>query len=123
MKSSLNIFFVSLGAIFFLILIVLGYLFVSDSFGMRTLLTNAPSSYSEAAGTTGGTVDKNPLLSAPQERALEAMGMNPAALPSAITPTMIACFEVKLGAERALQIKNGDSPTAKDFLKAQSCLQ
>lgn len=52
---------------------VLGYLFVSDSFGMRTLLTNDPSSYSGAAGTTGGTVDKNPLLSAPQERALEAI--------------------------------------------------
>ncbi|MSU73546.1 hypothetical protein EXS56_00195 [Candidatus Kaiserbacteria bacterium] len=122
MKSFLNIVFVCLGAIFFLILVVLGYLFVTDAFGVKTLLTNAPTTYSGAAGTTGGGTDKNPLLSASQEQALQAIGVDPAALPSVITPTMIACFETKLGAERALQIKNGDSPTAIDFLKAKGCL-
>lgn len=123
MKSFLNVFFVFLGVIFFVILIVLGYLFFSDAFGVRTLLTNTSPAFSETTSTTGGTTDKNPMLSASQEKALQAIGVDPAKLPSTITPAMIACFEVKLGAERTLQIKNGDAPTAVDFFKAQSCLQ
>ncbi len=123
MKAFLNAFFVFLGVIFFLILIVLGYLFVSDTFGVRTFLANTAIDPSKSTGTTGGTTDKNPLLSASQEKALQAIGVDPAKLPSTITPAMVACFEIKLGKERTLQIKNGDSPTPIDFLKAQSCLQ
>lgn len=123
MKSFLNAFFVFLGVIFFVILLIIGYAFISDTFGVRTLLMNASTVSSQKTGSTGGTTDKNPLLSASQEKALQTIGVDPAKLPSTITPAMAACFETKLGAERTLQIKNGDSPTAIDFLKAQSCLQ
>src|SRR3989338_3398943 len=100
MKSFLNSFFVFLGVIFFVILIVLGYAFISDAFGVRTLLTNTAALSSESAGTAGGAVDKNPMLSASQEKALQAIGVDPAKLPSTITPAMAACFETKLGAAR-----------------------
>lgn len=66
--------------------------------------------------------DANPLLNESQESSLEAVGINPSKLPSEITPAMEVCFVEKLGAERAQEIKNGDSPTATDYLKAKSCL-
>lgn len=66
--------------------------------------------------------DSNPLLSESQESSLENLGFDPSDFPSEITPAMEVCFVEKLGAERAQEIKNGDSPTATDYLKAKSCL-
>lgn len=66
--------------------------------------------------------DSNPALSAEQETALRSSGVDPASLPSEITPEMEVCFEEKLGAERYAEIKAGSEPTVTDFFKAQSCL-
>lgn len=66
--------------------------------------------------------DKNPLLNQSQENNLEAIGIAPESLPSEITPAMQVCFVEKLGAERAQEIADGDSPTAMDYIKAKSCL-
>jgi len=66
--------------------------------------------------------DSNPLLSESQESSLENLGFDPSDFPSEITPAMQVCFVEKLGAERAQEIKDGDSPTATDYLKAKSCL-
>ncbi len=92
------------------------------------IFRSSNSQKSEVAGTnetTKGEVaqeDANPLLNESQESSLEAVGINPSELPSEITPAMQVCFVEKLGAERAQEIKDGDSPTATDYLKAKSCL-
>lgn len=67
--------------------------------------------------------DSNPLLNESQENTLEAIGVEPETLPTEITPAMQVCFVEKLGATRAQEIKDGDSPTATDYLKAKSCLE
>lgn len=66
--------------------------------------------------------DKNPLLSAEQEKQLESYGVNVEQLPSRITPGMEACFTEILGKERVDQIIKGDSPSVIEFLKARDCL-
>jgi hypothetical protein len=115
MKKFIIGFFVSLGVIFFLILLALGYLFVTDTFGIKSILIGSSKSDTIPGG------DRNPLLSESQEKALSAIGIDPAKLPSAITPEMALCFESKLGKERTEEIKNGSAPGSADFLKAQSC--
>lgn len=119
MKKFIKWFFLVLGVIFFLILIAVGYIFITDTFGIRTLLTGNSSSVTDG----GSQTDKNPLLSESQEQVLEKIGVDPAKLPTTITPEMAACFETKLGKERTDEIVNGDSPTAEDYLKAQSCIK
>ena len=123
MKKFFTIFFVCLGVIFFLILIALGYIYVSDTFGIRSLLTHGGAPSLSAVSAGGVVVDKNPLLSAPQEKTLEAIGVDPAKLPSRITPEMTACFNTKLGSARTLEIKNGSAPTPADYFAAQECLR
>lgn len=72
--------------------------------------------------TTAEVVDKNPLLNEQQEQTLEKLGVDPAKLPTQITPELEACFITKLGAPRVEAIKSGTAPTAIDFFKAQACL-
>ena len=117
MRKILTAFFVSLGVIFFIILFGLGYVYFSDAFGVRSLLSGASTS-----NKTTESVDKNPLLNATQEKTLEAIGVDPTKLPTAITPEMLACFNIELGTTRTEEIKNGSTPTATDYLKAKSCL-
>lgn len=71
---------------------------------------------------SGVTEDKNPLLSPTQEKVLETFGVDPADVPSSITPAQAACFEEKLGSKRVEEIKAGDSPTALEFFTAKGCL-
>ncbi len=112
-----------MGVIFTILIAVGAYLYVADPFEIKPLLKiltggSAPST----AGGTGSTVNKNPLLSPQQEQALQKIGVDPAALPSTITPEMEKCFYAKLGATRANEIKNGSEPTASDYFIARSCL-
>ncbi len=67
-------------------------------------------------------MDKNPLLSDTQEKALDRLGIDPASIPTEITPEQEQCFEDALGADRVNEIKAGDAPTATDFFKAKSCI-
>lgn len=68
------------------------------------------------------STDQNPLLSADQETALTDLGVDVSQLPTEITPEMQACFEEKLGAERAAELVAGATPSAMDLLKAGSCI-
>ncbi len=76
---------------------------------------------SSSTTETNSTSDKNPLLSPAQEKTLESYGINPASLPSTITPEMETCFVSKLGSTRVAEIKNGSAPTASDYFAAKSC--
>lgn len=120
MKKFLNIFFVTLGVIFFLILILVGYAYATNMFGVKTFFTGDASLSDKT--NVGQDLDRNPLIPESQEKALEAIGIDPAKLPTKITPEMSACFDQKLGTKRTLEIKNGSTPTAAEFIKVQSCL-
>ncbi|MFH1890485.1 MAG: hypothetical protein ABIJ91_02895 [Candidatus Kuenenbacteria bacterium] len=124
----LNIFFVVLGIIFFILIIGIGYIWFADPFNLKPLIPSGVSPISVIKTITGNNeveidnIDKNPLLTEEQEAQLESMGIEPADLPSEITPQMEKCFTQKLGEKRTSQIIQGDSPTPADFLKASSCL-
>ena len=83
---------------------------VSPTAVIRTITGNS--------NVTIDNVDKNPLLTEDQEAQLELLGVDPAKLPSEITPLMEKCFAEKLGQARTNEIIQGSSPTLADFLKA-----
>lgn len=128
MRKFLQIFFITLGVIFFIIIIGGIYLYVADPYGIKPIINNltGQSTPAEEPGDNNdaiNNVDKNPLLSPAQEQALEKIGIDPEALPSAITPAMEECFYTKLGATRANEIKNGSEPTPADYFSVRSCIQ
>lgn len=140
MKKFLTYFFTILGVIFFVLLFVLAYLWFADPFEVRPLIemltadspksemvdtvpTNSTSPDATNPATTPVAVDKNPALSAQQEEALESIGINPANVPSSITPEMEACFTAKLGAVRVAEIKAGATPSASEVFTSRSCYQ
>lgn len=117
MKKFLNIFFVTLGVIFFILILIGAYFYVTDPLNLKPLIFGT-----EASESSGDSVDKHPLLNESQEQALETFGIDPAEVPSEISPEQEACFEAELGEERVAEIKAGDSPTATELFKAKSCL-
>ncbi|MFA6410002.1 MAG: hypothetical protein WCW26_00285 [Candidatus Buchananbacteria bacterium] len=116
----LNWFFVALGIIFLILIIIVAYLFMADPFKLKPVL----KTWFEPAAVTNNatTTDKNPLLTVEQEKTLESLGVNPAALPTAITPKMEKCFTEKLGQARVAEIIKTGQPTAADFFAARACL-
>lgn len=120
MKKILTYFFVTLGVIFFVILSALAYVWFTDSYGIRSLFTKDEAAETVESGSVG-VVDKHPGLSSEQETALEKIGIDPAALPSSITPEMEACFVDKLGSARVAEIKAGASPTPLEAVTTASC--
>lgn len=144
----LTYFFVTLGVLFFCLLIGAAYLWFADPFGIRPLLRGSlsvPPVVSESAqnpgtapSTTGtssaspdvrssatsvaGETDKHPALDDTQEALLERAGIDPATLPTQLTPGMEACFNEKLGSVRVAEIKNGSTPTPLEFISARACL-
>ena len=136
MKKILTYFFVTLGVIFFVLICVLMYIWFADPFNIRPMITmltaDSPSSsvgVNESIPATPNavppkpTVDKNPALTNAQEEALESIGINPANLPSTITPEMEACFTTKLGVARVSEIKAGDSPTPIEVFTTRECYE
>ena len=118
MKKILNIFFVTLGVIFFIIIIATPYFFIFGPFKGGSFDSNSVFQ----TGETSNEQTDHPYLNESQENALRTFGINPASLPSEITPEQEACFESKLGEERVAEIKSGDSPTMDDYFKAKDCL-
>jgi hypothetical protein len=143
MKTFLTRFFVTLGVLFFLLLCAGAYLWFADPFELRPLVSmlmtpaashSTPSADSNAASaeTPSATDSTSPSavqaeakssLSPEQVSALEKIGIDPATLPTTITPAQEACFTEKLGAPRVAEIKAGATPSAAEFFTARSCLQ
>lgn len=128
MKKFLNIFFVVLGVIFFIIILFGAWFYVADPLEIKPLIKIFTESRTSAnleinnPESESFVEDKNPIIPDEQERVLESIGVNPASLPSEITPEQMSCFEGILGAERVAEIKAGDSPEVTEFLQARSCL-
>ena len=107
------------------ILIILIGLGVYGFFLIKPYLSTSSLDIDSATGgsqiTTG--VDSHPYLSDDQEATLEKLGVDPAKLPTEITPEMESCFSDKLGSDRVQAIIGGESPGILDFLKAKSCIE
>lgn len=119
MKKILNIFFVTLGVIFFVLVLIGTYFYITDPLNLKpiffgTEMTDSTSTNSDAGG--------HPLLNESQEKALRTFGIDPNDVPSEITPEQEACFEEKLGEKRVSEIKAGDSPTPTEYFKARDCI-
>jgi len=122
----LRVFFVILGVIFFLMIVAGLYLYQSDFYGIKTIVSyekeDLSTSENNNANNLNESEDKNPALSAEQEAQLEGIGIDPAQVPSEISPEMEDCFIQKLGEERVREIEAGASPTALELIKAEPCL-
>lgn len=141
MKKLLTYFFCTLGVIFFMLMGAGAYLWFADPFEIRPIISilfevseptsatavpEAGSSIQQSETnlpTDTAVVDKHPALSPTQETALETIGIDPAALPSTITPAQEACFVDKLGAARVAEIKEGDTPSPTEFFTARACIE
>lgn len=123
MKKFFTVFFVTLGVIFFVLLLAIGYFLITDPFNLKPLLFGSSRVNTTKTENSEVKTDKHPGLSDTQEKTLETFGIDPSKLPSTLTPEQEACFTTALGAKRVAEIKAGDAPTATDIYKAKSCLQ
>lgn len=114
----LRVFFVILGIIFFLIIVTSIYLYQTDFYNIKTMVTSSPEEQVDSTQTQ----DANPALNAEQEQQLQEAGIDPASVPSEITPEMEKCFLDKLGEERVKEIEGGAEPTSMELIKVSPCL-
>ena len=125
MKKLITYFFVVLGVIFFILICAGSYVWFADPFEIRPFIKMLTSdeTTADAAGADQEGVDKNAGLSQAQESALESIGINPANLPSSITPAMEVCFTEKLGVSRVAEIKGGEQPTPAEVFATRACYE
>jgi hypothetical protein len=141
MKHFFTQFFVALGVIFFIIIVIGIYFFITDPYNLKPLIfgsspvpapaaqqTNDTKSTSESTTDTG-TPEAAPApstggfqLSEAQQQALISLGIDPAAVPSSISPEQETCFVSVLGEARVAEIRAGAVPNAVEFLKAKACI-
>ncbi len=145
-------FLMTLGFIFFVLLIGLVYVFVVDPFELRPLFSGGANQLVsqdveslESSGVVeaeGGDDQSNqsataaaletstdtthepagPALSPAQRSALELVGIDPETLPRTITPEQEQCFVAVIGATRVDAIKAGDAPTPLEIFAGRRCL-
>ncbi len=65
---------------------------------------------------------KHDWLSPEQRRTLTMLGIDESKLPATLTPELEACFVKAIGEVRVEAIKQGDSPTVGEGMKAAACL-
>jgi hypothetical protein len=63
----------------------------------------------------------HPLLSPDQEKTLQTFGIDPATVPTSISPVQEQCAVSAIGQSRVDQIKAGATPSITDYLKAKDC--
>lgn len=127
MKKILNIFFVTLGVIFFLLILSGVYFYITDPLNLKPLLFGNQATESTTTSADSPTTQTNEStpsrLTESQAKALETFGIDPEAIPTTITPEQEACFVEVLGSARVEEIKAGDAPTAVEYFTARGCLE
>lgn len=116
----LNIFFVILGLIFFILLIAGIYLWLADPYKLKPLIF---PSQAPAGNNATKTPSSNSLLTQEQIEGLKQLGVDTFIIPTSISPDLEACLISKLGAARTDEVKQGSLITAIDLYQAQSCLK
>ena len=124
MKKIFTIFFVTLGVIFFCLLLAGTWFYLTDPLNLKPLLFGStPATTSIDSTETTIQTTSNGALSPAQQAALETIGIDADSLPSEVTPEQEACFVDVLGEARVAEISAGDSPTATEFFRARHCLE
>jgi len=111
----------TLGVIFFIIILFGIYFVIADPLNLKPLLFNSNIDQ-DTNTTTNNEVSNNSQFSESQEAAMKKFGIDPASIPTNFTAEQEVCFEEKLGIERVNEIKSGGSPTATEFFKVRGCL-
>ena len=120
----LNGFFVFLGVVFFIIILALTYLWFADPLGIKPMFIDGSgdNTITRQELEENRDVDAHPLLDSSQESLLRLAGINPATLPTEITPELQACVLGIVGEERAREIADGATPTFSEVIKGKACL-
>jgi hypothetical protein len=124
MKNFLQVFFITLGIIFFILILVGMYFFVTDPLNIKPIFFGQASEVTVIETIEGSEqkIDNHPLLSEAQEKTLETLGIDPGIIPTDITPAQESCFVDILGSARVAEIKVGSSPTAAEYFQARNCV-
>lgn len=141
MKKILTVFFVTLGIIFFALILFGVYFLITDPYDLKPIFfgTGAAESIEtqsseeemvpQAGETKENTVDTVGTqssggfeLTAAQKEALASYGIDPNSISTTITAEQEACFVDVLGAPRVAEIRNGAVPSGFEFVRAQSCI-
>lgn len=133
MKKFFNIFFVVLGVLFLLELLMIAYFFIVDPWNIKPfifpdksasserVITEQGMQESDVSGTQAETSASTGVTPA-QAKALETVGIDPKAVAQSFTPEQIVCFEAILGAERVVEIKGGAVPSFSEYNSVKGCL-
>ncbi len=119
-------FFITLGVIFLILILLLTVFIIVDPFKLRPLISSMveiPFISNNTSENKFNSTETHPFLTEQQANTLKTMGIDPETLPTEITPDMEMCFTEKLGEQRVNEIKAGSEVTAVDYLKAKDCVQ
>ncbi|MBU2566924.1 hypothetical protein KKG46_05210 [Patescibacteria group bacterium] len=72
---------------------------------------------------TESTGYDHPLLTPQQEALLQSAGIDPATIPTTITPAQQQCAINALGEKRAMELVGGATPNINDITQAKHCLE
>lgn len=125
MKNVLTSIFITLGVIFFILILIAGYFFVTDPYNLKPLIFGSDSETIEkkpSEEVPGAVVSGGFTLSESQKQALVSVGIDPASVPSSISVEQESCFVGYLGADRVAEIKAGAVPNALEFMKVKPCI-
>lgn len=119
MKIILKIILWFLALVGALTLILAAYLYWVDPWN----LWHQPATQSASPTTSDNKNESGNQfkLSPAQEIFLKKVGLDPAKLPTSISPKLENCLINAVGEDRANEIKSGAAPTAIDLLKAKNC--
>jgi hypothetical protein len=138
-KNFFTNFFMVLGILFVIILILLTVLFIADPYNLKpmffgtsgTAQTTAKPVAPVTTDTTTASTSDTPVpvttdttftLSAAQKQALVGLGIDPNSVPETVTAEQALCFEGKLGAPRVAEIRAGSVPSTFELIKVKSCV-
>ena len=122
MQNNFTVVLSTLGVIFIGLILVAGGFYLATESGW-TLPTGGFFSKQAPSADTVVEGENTPFsLSEEQKQALVAMGVDPAKVPTSITPTQRACFVAGLGEDKFNEIQNGAVPSTFDLAKVKSCL-
>lgn len=115
MRTTITYFFVTLGVIFFVLILSGAYFWYTDVWGVRTFVSLMQA---EPPATTQETsVD----ATTQQRERLESFGLDPNIMDS-LTAEDEDCFAAAIGADRVAEIKAGAIPTMSEFAASADCL-
>jgi hypothetical protein len=140
MKNALLYFFASLGVVFSFVLIGLAYFYVTDPYNLKPLFFGSGAmpvaqdqeyrdngstdvSSNTETGTSSVQASGGFTLSSAQKQALIDLSIDPASVPTNVSPEQERCFVGVLGEARVGEIKAGAVPSAMEFFRAKACVQ